>query len=243
MTMRMRRYILASAAALAIVSSGVGPAYAQFAVIDVKAIAQAIQQLQQLQQQYQVLQQQYAQMIQQYQAIAHLPQSALNQLGSQLNVPQFRNPLSSSSSDIGAIMNGSGIGSGTLGSTAQSYLNQNRVYSPSGQDFQAQQMNRNANSVAGAQAMASELYQSAATHLQTLQGLESQLAGAPDAKAIADIQARIGMEQAAFQAQQVQAQSLAMWQDAQERNQDQRNDEQRRQQIDNLIQQAQAHGG
>lgn len=231
--MKMRRWILTGAAALAI-GVGAGPAMADLPVIDVGAIAQAVETIKRLEAQLAQLQQTYA-------AIAHLPQDELNRLGSQLQ--QFRNPLGSSSADIGAIMNGSGIGSGALGSTAQSYLNQNRVYSPTGQDFQAQQMNRNANSVAGAQAMASQLYQSAATHIQTLQGLESQLASATDAKAVADIQARIGMEQASFQGQQVQAQSLAMWQAAQERNQDQRNDEQRRQQVDSLIEQAKAHGG
>jgi len=241
--MKIRKAILAGVAALSIAGGSIGPASAQMAVVDVKAIGQAVQQLKQLQQQYQVLQQQYSTMMQQYQAIAHLPQNALNQLQSQLNTQQFRNPLASNSVDVGSIMNGTGPGGGALGSDVQTYLNQNRVYSPSGQDFQAQQMNRNATSVAGAQAMAAELYQSAASHIQTLQGLEGQLSSAPDAKAVADIQARIGMEQAAFSAQQVQAQSLAMWQAAQERNQDQRNDEARRQQIDNLIDQAKAHGG
>ena len=103
-------------------------------------------------------------------------------------------------------------------------------------------MNRNANSIAGAQAMAGELYQSAATHLQTLQGLEGQLAAAPDTKAIADIQARLAMEQATFQAQQVQAQSLSMWQDAQERNEDEQHDELRRREMENALEQNKAHG-
>lgn len=238
----MRKYLLSGAAVLSICMAA-APAPAQWTVIDPSNLAQAVQQVKELQTQIQVMQQQYQQMMQTAQAVSHLPQDALNQLGQQLSVPQFRNPLASSSTDISAIMNGSGLGSGQLGAAAQGYLDQNRVYAPTGQDFQAQQMNRNANSIAGAQAMASGLYQSAASHLQTLQSLEGQLASAPDAKAIADIQARLTMEQAAFQAQQVQAQSLTMWQDAQERNQDQRNDELRRQQIDNLIEQAKAHGG
>lgn len=236
--MKMRRMILASVAALAIVTAGTGPASAQIGthVIDLRAIAQAKLQLDQLRQQYAQLQQTYA-------AIAHLPQNELRQLGQELNVDQFRNPLGTSSVDVGAIMSGSGLGSGSLGTAAQGYLNQNRVYSPSGQDFRAQQMNRNANSIAGVQAMASQLYQSAATHLTALQGLEGQLASAKDSKEVADIQARIGMEQAAFQAQSVQAQSLAMWQQAQERNENQQRDELRRQQIDGLIEQAKARGG
>lgn len=230
--MKMRRYMLAAAAALAIVGTAAGPAAAQMAVIDVRAIAQAIQQVRQLQSQLAQLQQTYA-------AIAHLPQAELNRLSQQFNANQFRNPLGTSSANIGGMLDGSG----NLTAGAQAYLDRNKVYSPSGQDFQAQQMGRNATSIANAQAMAAQLYQSAASHIQTLQSLEGQLAGAPDAKAVADVQARIAMEQAAFQGQQLQAQSLAMWQASQERNQDQRNDEARRQQIDNLIEQAKAHGG
>jgi type IV secretion system protein VirB5 len=234
--MKVRRVILAGAAALALTGAGAGPASAQMSVVDVKAIVQAKAQIDQLRQQY-------AQLHQTYSAIAHLPQSALNQLGQRFNTSQFRNPLGTSSVDVGAIMNGTGIGSGTLGSVARGYLDRNRVYSPVGQDFRAQQLNRNATSIAGAQAMASELYQSSASHMTALQGLEGQLAGANDSKEVADIQARIGMEQAAFQAQSVQVQSLAMWQQAQERSQSQQRDEVRRQQIDGLIEQAKAHGG
>jgi len=62
-------------------------------------------------------------------------------------------------------------------------------------------------------------------------------------KAVADIQARIAAEQAYIQAQQVQAQALAMWQASQERNQDQRKNEDRRRQTDDLIEQAKARGG
>lgn len=240
--MKMRKLLVAGATALSICAAS-GPALAQWTVIDPSNLAQAVQQVKQLTQQIQVMQQQYQTMMQQYQAIAHLPQNALNQLQSRLNVPQFRNPLSASSVDVGSIMNGTGLGGGTLGADVQAYANQNRVYTPTGQDFQAQQMNRNATSVAGAQAMAAELYQSAASHIQTLQGLEGQLSSAPDAKAVADIQARISMEQAVFQAQQVQAQSLAMWQEAQERNGEQREDEARRQQLDKALQEIRARGG
>jgi type IV secretion system protein VirB5 len=237
--MKIRRVILAGAAALAIAGATAEPASAQFGgqfVIDLRAIAQAKLQVDQLRQQFAQLQQTYA-------AIAHLPQNELNKLAQQLNVQQFRNPLNMPSLDVGAIMNGSGIGSGSVGSAAQGYRDQNRVYSPGGQDFRARQMRSNANSIAGVQAMASQLYESAATHLTALQGLEGQLAGAKDSKEVADIQARIGMEQASFQAQSVQAQSLAMWQQAAERNENQQRDEVRRQQIDNLIDQAKAKGG
>ncbi|SCX35832.1 type IV secretion system protein [Agrobacterium rosae] len=230
--MRFRRHKIAGAAALAIGLTGTLPASAQVAVVDFRAIAQAIEQVRQLQSQLTQLQQTYA-------AIAHLPRNELNRLARQFDTSQFRNPLGTSSASIGGMLDGSG----SLAAGAQGYLDRNRVYAPPGQDFQATQMGRNANSIANAQAIAAQLYQSAASHIQTLQGLEGELASAPDAKAIADLQARLTMEQASFQGQQLQAQSLAMWQAAQERNQDQRNDEVRRKQVDNLIEQAKAHGG
>jgi type IV secretion system protein VirB5 len=221
--------MLAGAATLAILVMGSGPVSAQMAVVDVRAIAQAIQQLRQLQAQLTQLQQTYS-------AIAHLPQNELNQLAQTLNTAQFRNPLGTSGSTISGLTNG-----GSITAEAQAYLNRNRVYSPSGQDFAATEMGRNATSIANTQAMAAQLYQSAATHIQTLQGLESQLAGAPDAKAVADVHARIAMEQASFQGQQVQAQSLAMLAQSEERNQTQREDETRRQQLDNQLAQIKAH--
>ena len=240
MGLRTRQWALAGGVVLGI-TAGI-PAMAAMVVIDPKAIAEEKAQGEQLAHQLETLKNQYQEMQQTANAVSHLPQDALNQLGQQLNVPELRNPLASSAPDISSIMNGSGLGSGQLGTAAQGYLDQNRVYAPAGEDFQAQQMNRNANSIAGAQAMASELYQSAATHIQTLQSLEGQLAAAPDTKAIADIQARLAMEQATFQAQQVQAQSLSMWQDAQERNQDEQHDELRRREMENAIEQNKAHG-
>jgi type IV secretion system protein VirB5 len=239
----MRKLIMAGVSALTICGAVTGPAHAQWTVIDPSNLAQAVQQVQQLQQQLQVMQQQYQQLIQTYQAIAHVPSNAVNQLGQQLNVDQFRNALPSQSNVLGSVMNGTTLGSGNLGSTAQGYLNQNRVYAPTGSDFQAQEMQRNAYSVAGTQAMASELYQSAANRVSALQRIEGQLAAAQDAKAVADLAARINAEQTYIQAQQVQAQSLAMWQQSQQRNQDQRQEEQRRQSIDALIEQAKARGG
>ncbi len=231
--MTLRGYMLAGAAALMVTGIGIDPASAQVPklVIDLKAIAQAKLQVEQLRQHLAQLQQTYS-------AIAHLPQNELRQLAQQFNNSEFRNPLGSSGTTIGGYTNG-----GSLTADAQAYRNRNRVYSPDGKDFAAQELGRNANGIANTQAMAARLYQSAASHIQALQTLEGQLATAPDTKTVADIQARISMEQASFQGQQVQAQSLAMLAQSEERNRDQRTDEVRRQQIDNLIEQAKAHGG
>lgn len=241
--MKTRQLFQAGAAALTLVGAMTAPAHALDIVYDPSNYAQAVQQVTQLTQQLTVMQQQYQQLMQTYQAIAHLPQNALNDLGRQLNVNQFRNALPAQSGVLGAVMSGQGLGPGSLGEAAQAYLNQNRIHAPTAGDFQATEMQRNASSVAGTQAMASELYQSAANRITVLQGFESQLANAADTKAVADLQARIAAEQAYIQAQQVQAQSLAMWQASQERNHQQRGEEERRRQIDNLIEAAKAHGG
>lgn len=244
--MTIHRIILTGTAALVLGLAATGPAQAQVRVYDLANYLQSVEQVTHLTQQLTVMRQQYQQLQQTYAAMAHLPQSAVNDLGRQLNVNQFRNALPAQSRVLGAVMNGAGlegVDSGSLAASAQSHLQQNRIYAPAARDFQALEMQRIANSVAGAQAMASELYQSAADRVVALQDMESQLAGAPDSKAVADLQARIAAEQAYIQAQQVQAQSLAMWQASQERNQQQRSEEERRRQIDNLIEAAKAHGG
>ena len=232
----VRTALLAGVSALALS----GQAHAQMAVFDAgnfantaRSAVQGAQQIQQLTQQLSVMQQQYSQLVQTYQAVAHLPQTELNQLAQQLNTSQFRTPLPSLSGTIGSVMGGSGLGS--LGNLGQQYLNQNRVYAPSGSDFQAKQLTGTANSIAGVQAMLDQLYQSAAGRISVLQGLEGQLASAPDAKSVADISARVQIEQTYLAAQQVQAQTLSTWQTAQIRNEDQQRQEKRRQDIDEVI--------
>ena len=241
----MTRHALPVVLALAatILTRHPSAAQAQVAVIDPSNLAQAIEQVQQLAQQLQMMQQQYQQLQQTYQAIAHAPAPSLNALGQRLDVDAFRNALPPQSSVLGSVMTGTSLGPGSLGTTVREHREQNRVYTPDGADFQAQEMQRNATSVAGAQAMAGELYQSATDRVTALRGLEGELASAADAKAVADLSARIGAEQAYIQAQQVQAQARVLWQQAQMRNQDQREQERRRQSIDALIAQAKARGG
>jgi len=209
-------------------------------VVDFGAITQALNQLRQLQQQYQMLVQQYQQLQATYSAVAHLP-GAANQRLQQALAP-FRNPLGTGSAGVGSMMNGTSIAQGVVGQLQARFLQTNRVYAPAGSDPAAISLNQNAVSIAGSQAMASQLYQSASDHAQALQGIEGELAAAPDAKAAADLQARASTEQAYFQAQTIQAQAVSMWQDAQQRNVDQQRRELRRQQIDTLIAQARANG-
>ena len=152
----MRNVIKKSALALAICGTVIGPVQAQWVVTDPGNTAQAVEQVVQMIKQLAVMRQQYDQLMQTYQAISHAPQGALTQLGQKLNVDQFRNALPSQGA-LGAAMNGSDLGTGTFGKAASGYVKENRVHAPAGQDFQAKEMQRTANSVAGAQAMASGL--------------------------------------------------------------------------------------
>lgn len=222
-------------------------AHAQLAVIDganlantARSVAQGAQQIQQLQQQITTMVQQLTQMQNIFASVAHLPQSALNSAGAAMNSnATLRLPLPTPTS-MGSVLNGTGLS--TMGSLGQQYLQQNRVAAPTGSDFQAQQMTTNANSIAGVQAAADNLQQSTTTHIQNLQQLESALAASPDEKATADISARVQLENTYIAAQQVQATSLQTWQAAQVRNKQEQADEAKRQNIDDVINQANSNG-
>lgn len=234
----MHKSILAGVSAL-VICVMVSPASAQLGsfVYDPSNYAQALNQVRELQKQYQTLQQSLQTAKSTLDSVKHLPDRAVNDLGQQLNVDQFRNALPSAP-NVNTMLNGQ-----ALGAQAQQYLQQNRVYQPGGTDFGSRELGRNAQSIANSQSLASGLYNSATNRIEALRGLEGALAGAPDAKAVADIQARIAAEQAYIQSQQVQAQALQMWQDAQTRNEGQRREEQSRQELDTLIERAKARGG
>jgi type IV secretion system protein VirB5 len=215
------------------------PASAQFGgvVYDPSNYAQALEQVRQLQQQYAKMQEQLQTAKSTLDSVSHLPDQALNQASQAFQKPELRQALPTGSG-VQDLLNGE-----QLNAQAQQFLNKNRVYQPTGDDFAAQEMTRNSQSIANQQAMANSLYQSSTARINALQGLESQLSTAKDAKSVADISARIQQEQAYIQAQQVQAQSLQMWQAAQQRNAEQRSDEQRRQRVESMIAEAKARGG
>jgi len=234
----MRKSILAGVSALVLCVAA--PASAQLGggiVYDPSNYAQALEQVRQLQQQYAKMQEQLATAKSTLDSVSHLPDQTLNQLGQQFNKPELRQALPTGTG-VQDLLNGE-----QLNAQAQQFLDKNRVYAPTGDDFAAKEMTRNGQSIANQQAMANSLYQSSTARINALQGLEGQLAGAKDAKSVADISARIQQEQAYIQAQQVQAQSLQMWQAAQERNAEQRSNEQRRQRVESMIAEAKARGG
>lgn len=233
----MRRLLAAGVCALALLAAS--DARAQFVcdncTNEITEVAREAARIKQVAQEIDFLKSQLTQLQNVYGSVAHLPDEMLAQLGQQLNVSQFRNPLPTANGAIGSLMNGTGMGS--LAGLGQQYLNQNRIYAPQGADYNAASMASNANSIAGVQSMADQLYQSAAAHNNALQGLESQLAAAPDEKAVADISARVQLEQTYIASQQVQAQAISTWQQAQVRNTDQQRRESRRCYIDAVLSQ------
>ena len=222
----MRRFFILGSTALAIVTGSV--AQAAMPVVDINAILRLREQLTKMQQQYLTMQQTY-------QAISHLPSTASSMI--QSNLDAFRNPLPAPGT-TGSMMNG-----GVLGPLAGAYLSRNRIYAPTGTDFQSTEMARKATGIANAMALANQLFASSSGRIDALRAMESQLTRAPDEKAVLDISARVQAEHAYIQAAQVQAQSLALVAETERRNEEQRQDEVRLQSIDNLIAQARAHGG
>ena len=112
--MRIQKLIVSGAAALAIGGATMDAVHAATIVYDPANYAQAVQQLAQMTQQLAIMRQQYQQLLQTYQAVSHLPQNVLNTLGQQLNVDQFRNTLPAQSNVLGALMDGTNLGTGSL---------------------------------------------------------------------------------------------------------------------------------
>jgi len=236
--MMMRNMLLAGVSAAALLASS--QARAQWPTADALADANTLQTAQsaaqtvtKLETQIQTMQQQLTMAQQTFGSLSHAVSNPLQATSSQFNIPGLRNVLPTGSSQLGGVMNGSNLGN--MGGLGTQYLNANRVYQPQGGDFAATQMQSNANSIAGVQATSDKLYQSASSHMARLEDLEDQLNNSPDEKTTADLQARIAQEQTYLQAQQVQAQSISNWQQAQVRNEQEQGDEKQRKDIDDVL--------
>lgn len=233
--MTVKHRLMAGVAAASIAFAP--PAHAVLGVGDVvfdpSAFAEMLNQSRAMAQELAMLRQQYAVLQQQYAAIAHLPDTVLQELGSMLNTPQYRSPLPDASGIVRDLMAGNGLsGMGALG---QGYLDRNTLYAMPGADPMAGRTMAIGRSVAGVQGMLDGLYQSVASRITIMQALEGQLASAPDAKATADIQARIAAESTYLQAHQTQAGVLNTWQASQVRNDEAQYEQIRRCQIDAVL--------
>jgi type IV secretion system protein VirB5 len=168
-------------------------AHAQWAVVDVGAIAQLIQQVKLIEQQLQTAQNQLSQAQQTY-------QSMTGSRGMQNLLPGVnRNYLPSDWSQVLGALNGSVTTYGALSASIQTAIGANAVLSPSAVSalsptqqsiLQAQRQN-----AALQQALSQQALSTTSSRFSSLQTLISSIGSASDPKAIADLQARIAAEQ------------------------------------------------
>lgn len=193
-------------------------------------------QLARMGQQIQQATQRYQQLLQTYRAFTGVRN--LGSAVSALGMAGIQNPLPINPYAVQGLVSGqggiTGIG-GQLGSLYTGSLYNNRVYTPSGADFQAQQMRQNAQGLAGVQALAQQSYQAAAARLQELHALQARAAVASDPKEVADLQLAVERVQAEAASQQQQLQTIELQTRVQEQVMRQRQAEADRQGIDQLI--------
>lgn len=186
------------------------PALAQMPVIDGASLAQLVQQVAQAKQQYQELVSQYNELKSTYQAVSQDVHP--NQWAQQLDRSGMQNPLPNTNLLPGML---DGISppsqlSGNLGSLAQQYYDQNKVYLPTGNDFAATQMRQGANETANFEAIATQNLQSLEARETELPQIQDQLNNATTIQQVDSIQARLNAEQNYVEAQQAQAQNLQL---------------------------------
>jgi type IV secretion system protein VirB5 len=209
---------------IAVISLGVGPrAQAQWAVVDVGAIAQLAQQYETLRQQLTTAENALSQAQAQYQSITG--GRGMQNLLSGTN----RNYLPSNWSQIVAAINRSGTGFGALSAGIQTSLAANAILTPQQMaalsTAQRNQVQGARNSAATLQAVSQQALTTTSSRFASLQQLINTIGSASDEKAILDLQARIQAEQVMLQNestklgilyQTVQAQELARKQAAHE---------------------------
>jgi Type IV secretion system proteins len=231
-----RRFRLLAGAALALVLAA--PAQAAMPVIDNSAIAQLLNELHEAQQQYQELVASYDQLKATYQALSQL--TNINSVATQLEQPWIENPVPNTTL-LPGILDGlsppSMLG-GNLSNLAQQYLQQNRVYQPQGQDFEAGRLRAGANSTAEIEAVATQNLEALQARATALTQIQDQLNSAGTIQQVASIQARLAAEQNYVQIQTAQAENLRILAAARMQTEDEAQQQAERQSEDQGLQSA-----
>jgi type IV secretion system protein VirB5 len=196
---------------------------------DLKGYATQLQQLQQAVQQVQWA-------ISTYESFVHDPSlggamALLGQVG-------IDNPLPVSPYAIQGLLNGQGGISGTLGALStlsNSSFGTNHIYTPNDGSWSSEQLNANANGIAGTQGTAMQIFQQVSAHYPVVQALRDRLLAATTPKDVADAQAQITAEQAWEQNATAQLQSVALLNAAQQQSNQQRQNEKLDQDIDAVL--------
>ena len=239
----------AAAAALAFLAAASAPAHAQWTVVcptcrqeltdNLAWAQQAADMVRQLQQ----MQQQYQQLVMTYQALTRV--TDLGSAVSALNMMGIRNPLPINPYAAQSLLNGTGGASGMLNSLSGLYTGThtgNTVYAPRDDTWTTRQILANGGGLAGAQALALQLYQSAGERVAGLAELQARIDGAPDPSEREALIARLGVEQAYIQNQQVQAQNIQTYLIAQTQVREQQREERLQQSIDEILEEARGRG-
>jgi type IV secretion system protein VirB5 len=192
-------------------AAAVPAAHAQWAVIDVGAIAQLMQEVATLDQQLQTAE---AQLSQANTALQTMTGSRGMQL---LLAGTVRNYLPTSSSQLTAALQGGGAYPG-LAADVRAAVNANAVLSPSQlsalSPTDQQQIAAERQSAALRQALAQEALANSSARFAAIQSLIAAISTAKDQKAILDLQARISAELGMLQNEQTKLQVLARAGDA-----------------------------
>jgi type IV secretion system protein VirB5 len=164
--------------------------------------------------------------------------SALQGLG-------IQNPLPINPYAAQNLMNGTGGTQGMLGSVGSLYSGayaSNQVYNPIGNLWIVQQIRRHGSGIAGGQAMAMQLYQSAGARVVGLNQLQARINAATTPAEREALIARLAAEQAYIQNQMVQAQAVAAYMQSQTQVQQQQQQERLLQSLQASLAQARARG-
>lgn len=166
--------------------------------------------------QLQQMQNQLNQLMQTYQALSHVTDLA-SAVGA-LNALGVQNPLPVNPYAVQGLLSGGQSPTGMLGSLSgllNGVSGYNTVYTPGTTSWASGQNAAYNNGLAGAQAMALQLYQSAAQRYPLLQELQARIATAKDPADREALIARIQLEQAYIQNSQTQAVNLGNYMAAQ----------------------------
>lgn len=181
--------------------AGVPAAHAQWAVIDVGAITQLVQEVTTLRQELTTAQQQLSQAKSEYAAITG------NRGMDQLLLGQNRNYLPADWAELNAVLQGSGGNYTSLASSVQSLIASNAVLAPeqvaSLSATEQAQLQADRNSTALLQAITQQALSTTSARFAELQQLIAAIPQATDEKASLDLQARISAEETMLQNDQI----------------------------------------
>jgi len=220
--------LCASAMLAALVLSAGGAAGQGIPVIDQTAVLKQIESIAQLKSQLDALHQQIEQAQRLYGSLNKLTDMA--DAAGLLNDPSIRKALPSSFAAIEGLLRGES--NDGLGEAATTFLEANTTYRTDADDFYATELSRFQNKNAGQASLGERIYDVATKRIDGIDQLRERISTAYDAKAVADLQARLQAEQAFLQIDVLRMEALRMVQQAQAQVDEQRKVEDWRHRMD-----------